>query len=321
MESVLSLIDKKLKTTAEARDHHLLQSKHKAIHALLPYAVWQERHGQPGVLDTFLCAVRASAWMQFTRQANHRNHTKEFTSALPSGASPRAIVLLSTHLLFHINEMDLFLQWAAATSVVPNTEEVAQSVVDTLLQIASNIDLLPHITADIWSWLKIQPPLSPFCRGRYFGTSQQVIKAVRGLKDIEVLKSYLYLVWSEWNTLWVDVFDKMCTLMHEDLCGVRMVHHRADLIKRLDHILGELDQGLEHLRQHNPYLDMYDIQNRKGQYRVLKKILVKIDIQSFNRVSNPMTKPCCTLTSANIYRNRCNVYVCTPTPIASHLET
>ena len=35
----------------EAEDYHSLQSEHKAITALLPYAVWQERDGKPEMLE------------------------------------------------------------------------------------------------------------------------------------------------------------------------------------------------------------------------------------------------------------------------------
>ena len=89
--------------------------------------------------------------------------------------------------------------WATAVSAVPDTEEVASSVVDTLLQIASQRDLLPHIPADTWLWLTKRPHLPPICLGRNAGTYAHVVKAVRALKDVEVLKSYFLLVWSEWN--------------------------------------------------------------------------------------------------------------------------
>src|SRR5258705_13860698 len=103
----------------------------------------------------------------------------------------------------------------------------------------------------IWtSWLTKQPALPPICLGRYYGTGLHVVKAVRGLKHIEVFKSYLLITWSEWDTF--DSVDEICASMDEDFGGVGMGPHRADLIQRLDHILTQLDQGLGYLRQHNP---------------------------------------------------------------------
>ena len=281
MEAVLSLIIQKLKTAAEAGDYHLLQFKRKAINALFPYAVWQEGKGQPEVLDAFLCAARASHWTWFTWY-----RTREFISTLLSKASPRAIVLTSPYILLHTNERDFLPQLAEAISTVPYNDEVAQCVVDALLLIASDDDLLPCITVDMWSWLKTKPSLSPLCWGRYFGTSQQCVKAVRGLKDIEILKSYFLTVWSEWNTLWNSGFDEVCASAHEDFGGTGMGHHRADLIQQLDHILGELDQGLEYLRLCNPNLDAYDLQRMKYQYGALKDIILRVNAEVITRMSS-----------------------------------
>ena len=184
---------------AEADDRHLLQSKRKAISTLLPYAVWQERDGQPEMFDTILRAVRASRMSKFIW-----HHVDRSFSTLLSGASPRAIVLGSPHIPYDrlINRRDggnVIQRWATTASAVPYTEDIAQSVVDTLLQIASNDELLRHISVDVWSWLIKRPSLPPVCRGRSVGTCAHVVKAVRGLKDVELLKSYFLLVWSEWN--------------------------------------------------------------------------------------------------------------------------
>jgi hypothetical protein len=44
-----------------------------------------------------------------------------------------------------------------------------------------------------------QPSLPPECSGRSRGSSADVVRQIRGLGDIEILKSYLLLVWSEWD--------------------------------------------------------------------------------------------------------------------------
>jgi hypothetical protein len=115
----------------------------------------------------------------------------------------QAFILMSPHLPW-VWKMggheDWVQQWAAAASAVPYTDEIGQSVVDTLLHIASNTSLQPHIPIDMWSWLRKSPSLPPICAGRYWGSFSHVIKIVQGLGDIETLTAYLHLIWSEWGT-------------------------------------------------------------------------------------------------------------------------
>ena len=131
----------------EAEDYRLLQSKRKAITALLPYAVWQERDGQPEMLDTILRAVRASRMTEFMWR-----HIDQFVSTLFSEASPCAIVLVSPHIRWSWlrGRGDLVQWWVATTSMVPHAEEVAQSVVDTLLQVSFWDELVRYIPVDLW---------------------------------------------------------------------------------------------------------------------------------------------------------------------------
>lgn len=271
---------------AEAEDPDELRSKRKVVTSLLPYAVWLERDGQPEVLDVLLHTARASRMLGFMWYRISR-----FVDTLLSEASPRAIVLTSPHLPWDwlTYRVDLVQQWAAAIYVVPYTEDVARCVVDTLLQIASGGWPLPHITVDVWSWLKTQPPLPPVCLGRYFGTYPHVIKAVRELEDVEILKSYLLLSWSEWGTLRSEGFDEMCATIREDFCGLGMSSHRTDLIKRLDHILWQLDRGLEYLRQHNPNLHKGFQQAGRHQYRKLREILLETATEAIGCMSDPMS--------------------------------
>ena len=265
---------------AETGDPDELRSKRKAVTALLPYAIWQERGGEPLMLNTFLRAAQASGMMYFTWHRIDR-----FASTLLSEASPRAIVLASPHIPWYLltDRRDLVQQWAAATSLVPYTEEVARSVVDTLLQVASRRKLLPYITADLWAWLKKRPSLPPVCAGRYYGTYLHVTKAVRKLEDVEVLKSYLLIVWSEWDAIWNEGFDQICASIRGDLSGTRMDRHCVDLIQRLDHVLGELDQGLEYLQQRNHNLREYDFQLMESQYRELREMLPEVDTEAITR--------------------------------------
>ena len=192
----MSLIAQNLKTMFHNKDRGALQSKRKAISALLPFAVLQERDGKPEMLKTFLRATKTSNQWEF---AWYR--VGKYARGLLHEGTPRAIVLVSPYIRcgWSTDKEDFIRRWAVAASAVPYTEKAAQSVVDTLLQIASKEELLPYIPIRVWSWLARSPSLPPICLGRNVGTCAHVVKAVRALKDIEVLKSYFLLVWSEWN--------------------------------------------------------------------------------------------------------------------------
>ena len=236
------------------------------------------------MLDAFLHAARASKTMGFGWR-----HLRQFAKRLLSDASPRAIVLASPHIPWPlIQRGDLVQQWAAAASAVPYTEEIAQSVVDTLLQIASERRLLPHIPADVWSWLIKRPSLPPICRGRFVGTHLHVVRAVRALENIEVFKSYLLLTWSEWNNIWLESIREIGSSVREDFGGTEMGHHRADLILRLDHILGQLDRVLGHLSQQYPGLGRSFLWTMKAEYKYLKKVLQETNIKAIARTSRPV---------------------------------
>ena len=180
----------------EGGDWRPIESKRKAITALLPYALREERDGQPEMFDAFIHAVRASKDRDFTWY-----RVIQYAGRIARETSPRAIVLISPYIRWSWPTAgeDLIQRWVAAASEVLCTEEVAQSVVNTLLQIASQKELISSIPADAWLWLTKRPPLPPICRGRDVGTRAHVVRAVRAIGDIEALKSYFLLVWSEWS--------------------------------------------------------------------------------------------------------------------------
>ena len=304
-----------------AGDLDKLWSKRKAITAFLPYAVWQERDGGPEMLDTFLHAARASKSQLFTWLC-----VWQFADMLLSKASPHAIVLVSCHILWIqlAGRGDLVKLWAAATSGVPSTEDLVLSVVDALLQIASRPDLSPHIPTAVWSWMIKKPSLPPVCKGLKFGTRAETLEKVQGLKDIEILKSYFHVIWSEWNHyIFYDELKSVQTTLRKDFGGIGMGHHRADLIQKLDHTLGELDLGLDHLQQHKPNLDADDIQRMKHRYGELKDILLEMNVKAITRMSDPMVLLLCTLIHMYVHRIPCHIYVHTPPPmpIASYLPS
>jgi hypothetical protein len=283
------------------------------------------------MLDAFLHAARTSKEREF---AWHR--VGQYASGLFHEASPRTLVLVLPHLHWDwlTDGEDLIWRWAVAVHAIPYTEEVAQSVVDTLLQIASKEELLPCIPIGVWSWLTKCPSLPPICLGRYVGTCVHVVKAVQALEDIEILKSYFLLVWSEWNLpscplpddtinrprriyrlarrrpphirYAFDGFSDMQISIREDFGGIGMGHHRADLLRHLDHVLGQLDRGLEYLKQHNPQFDEDRLHGMKDQYQNLRELL----LETIGSTSSPTTTPLRISTPARMHAGSHTTFMC-----------
>jgi len=109
---------------------------------------------------------------------------------------------------------------------------------------------------------------------------------VRGLKDIEVLKSYLFLTWSEWGTLWCDGFEEMCAALHEDFRGTGMGCHQADLIQLLDHVLWQLDRQFGYLKRGYSGIDEISLRRMVHQYQELREVLLEINIKTIARMSS-----------------------------------
>jgi len=215
-------------------------------------------------------------------------------------------------------------RWTEAVLAVPcYTEEVGQRVVDALLQIASNIYIQPYIPVNIWAWLKKRPSLPPVCSGRKMGTWHHVIPRVRQLGDIEILESYLLLVWSEWNVAYQGGFIEMCTSIREDLGGIGMGCHREVLINRLDYVLGQLDRGLEHLKQRNPLLGEDHIPEARIQYEGLREVLLEVGREAseiLTRTPFRLINLFNLLTSADVHRVSLDVHLCasSPVPVVAH---
>jgi hypothetical protein len=240
--------------------------KCKGINAFFRYAIRQERHGKYEMFDAFLFATRAS-----------EGYIKPSVPTLFNEASPRAIVLASPHADWWELEThgNLISQWAAAASAVPYTEEVGQSVVDTLLYIVSIPSLRSRVPVGVWAWLEKRSSFPPEYSGLRKGTGGHAVRHVRALGDVKILKSYLLLVWSEWN--YNDGLAEMQISIQEDFGGIRMGHHREDLINRLGHVLEQLDRGLGYFKQYMPSIDEGKIQRTKDQYRELEEVLLEVD--------------------------------------------
>jgi hypothetical protein len=178
---------------------------------------------------------------------------------------------------------DAVARWAAAVLATPYSEEVGQSVADATLQIAYVDALRPHIPIEIWALLKRRPSLPPVSRGRFRGTSAAIVLHIQSLGDIEILTSYFFLVWSEWDPPGSRAGVRAS--IKEGFCGIGMWCHRKALIGLLDHILGQLDRGLEYFQQHKPGISKYDIEWGRRRYETLKKTLFEVDEEEMKILS------------------------------------
>ena len=271
---------------AQAGGLRPLHAKRKAINSLFPYVLLQDRVGQREMLGALSRAAIASGPREFIW-----GRVKPYIATLFNNPNPpfldQVITLGSPHVSWDDGQCNenMVTRWASAASAVPYTDEVGQNVVDALLQIASVDSLRPCIPVGIWAWLKKRPSLSPECSGRLKGTERDVVRHVRALGDIEVLKSYLLLVWSEWDPISPQSggLAEMQVAIREDFNGIGMGRHREDLIKQLDRVLEQLDLGL--LEEHMPSLSEGDIQQAKEQYGELKEVLLEVDGEAMNALA------------------------------------
>ena len=233
------------------------------------------------MLGIFLRLARASGrWGFIWRRV--RLHITVMLREESSASFKRAAVLAAPHIPWDkfSNGQHLVRSWAAATSAIQCTPEVGQSVVDALLHIASQDPLRSHIPVDMWSWLTKQPPF-PLARwGRFQNTQRDVVRTIRGLGDTKILKSYLLLVWSEWDYFGFPTLHEMCASIQEDFNGIGMDQDREDLLEHLDRVLTRLNLGLEHLREHEPGLNLGDIELMKYEYGELRKVLVEAETEA-----------------------------------------
>ena len=278
----------------KAANLDLIHSKRKAINALFPYVVHLGRSGEQAMIDMFLRVVTASHSEGFIW---HR--AKPLLMRLSNTQNPLlldwVIRVVSPHVPWHTEpyEGNVITRWAKAASAVSHAEGLDQYVVDALLHIASVDSLRPHIPDGIWTWLKNQPFLPPECPGRSRGSGGDVVRRIRELADIEILRSYLVLVWSEWDC--IDSQEsgglaEMQVSIREDFCGTEMWCYRQDLIKRLDYVLEQLDGGLDGLEQHKPGLDIDHVLLAGMQYSELRRVVVEVDADAMNGLARKLSR-------------------------------
>ena len=279
LDEVSRLITQKLGTTPESVGMDAPVCK--AVSALIPFVARPELHGRYVTLDTILYVFRTSEGFIWN----------SVVPTLFNEMGALTIILVSPHVDWNSTSLPdreiLVTQWVAAASVVPYTEEVGQCVVDVLLQAAPWPFLLPHLPTGIWRWLEKLPSLPPKCYGRTMGGEDCVLRHVRSLGDINILKSYLLLTWSEWDRLWPGGYSESPGLLRKDFGGVEMRGHRKDLIRHLDHVLAQLDRGLGYLRQQKPRLFFDHVEEAKEEYRKTREVFLEVDREAEAQTRTP----------------------------------
>jgi len=298
---------------AKAEDHQRVACfKRKAIWALLPHAIRLSGGGQQQMIGAFSRAFRPSIFMQNFVWGHVGPFVARLFSEPRTHSLDRAITIVSPH--FHSFDQNTFARWSTATLAtlaVPYTEEVGQSVADTLWQIMVNDALRQHIPIGIWLWSSKQtliPPVWPWRRGRD-PRGWEATRQFRALGDIEILKSYLLFVWLEWEGLEAYDLAAMRTSIREDFNGIGMGQHREDLRKRLDHVLGQLDRGPEYLERKRPDLLFADTEIAKNQYRELKQVLLEVDEEILTRTPSRLIILFGILTSVDTSRISLDIHV------------
>ena len=178
--------------------------------------------------------------------------------------------------------------WMSAASHLRYTSEIGQSVVEVLLRMACAYQWRPHITGEAWRWLKRRPQLPPVCRARSLCCNDLgAISKVESFNDVEILRDYLIVVWSEWDWLAPWVCSYMCAVIRKRFGGERKKGHRDELRDRLLHIQKQLDLGMDHLRNQGSEMSADYLQPTKEAYRALLETLSEVESLRISRESTP----------------------------------
>jgi len=233
-----------------------------------------------------------------------------------------AITLVSPYLDWsshHFNQ-NTVTRWSSAvltTLAVPHMEEAHRGVVITLLRIASVDTLRRYIPVSIWSWSYKQTSSPPPWLIHGVRT-RKVLRQVRALGDIEILKSYLLLVWFiSWGSFKDSAVPEVCTSIREDFNGIGMGHHRKELIERLSNVLWELEWDEDIWC--SAAVTSFGIWTPKKQYRRLERVLLEVDREATNiltRTPSGFAILLDLLTLVDTYRISLDFYVQPPSPMS-----
>ena len=144
------------------------------------------------------------------------------------------------------------------------------------------------------------------------------VKIIRTLGDLKLLKSYLLLVLSEWD---FPDLRGTCTAIQEDFGGIGMMRHREDLLRHLDHVLGQLDLGTEHFRRHNTNIYEVRIDETKKKYEELNAVLLEVDGEAMKVLTREPPGSFLfvlfnLLSLVDVYRMPLEFCVCPPSPMS-----
>ena len=144
--------------------------------------------------------------------------------------------------LVHASDVSaMMLLWTKTVSTIPHTDDVRESVIDTVLRMMSWDDLLPHIPTSAWEWLKKRPYLPPDSPVLQRGISPGAFERIQQLGDVELTASYLFIIWAGESCLHPKACTVMVDFIRTRLCGVPGARHRVVLIQRLDDVLSRLE--------------------------------------------------------------------------------
>ena len=274
MEHVSSVITNTLRRIVDAANPDFIFSKRKAISTLFPYAVHLGPDGQR-MANAISRAAEASTPERFIWHRVRRHIAKLFDKTITIDPSLNWILALASCYVpwdGNLHDESTIIRWAETVLTVPYTPKIGQSVVHALLQIAHIDSLRPHIPVGVWAWLKKRPLLLPLAEGQPEGSMSDVIRHVRGLGDVEILKSYFLYTWSEWTRSIDDFcFDETQRSIKEDFGGAGMQRHREDLIKHLDRWLEDLEE------LPTPVNRVDEVKREAEHYRNLRAVLVEVE--------------------------------------------
>ena len=176
------------------------------------------------------------------------------------------------------NVGDMMQRWIAIASELPDTHDARDNVVKGLLRMASQEELRPYLPVVAWEWLKKRPVLGCETGPFRYGDWESGLQMVQTLGDIELITSYLFVIWSEWNPLRCSDCEGMQRLIREELNGIHAVGYRGDLIQRLDYVLSQFDRGYEYLRSHQGGFEYEHVfLSAKQKYEGFRRDLLEVD--------------------------------------------
>ena len=146
--------------------------------------------------------LKSSNCGKFTWHYVVRYISRLFETGSPTSLD-RVITLISPYAPWGgaLNKKTAVVRWAKTASAIPYTEEVGQNVIDALFQIAL-VDLVrAYIPIHMWEWIKRPQSPSHMYQGLLEGPRSTTVAYVRTLDDIDLLKSYFPLIWTDKSIL------------------------------------------------------------------------------------------------------------------------